>query len=328
MNNQSPFKWRHFESEIILLCVRWYLRYSLSYRDLEEMMLERGLHVDHSTIYCWVQHYAPELEKRCRPHLKACNDSWRVDETYTKVKKVWVYLYRAVDSEGNTLEFLLSPIRGAAAAKRFFVKALHSTADSASQARPVEEQVAQPMSVADPNTSTSALRVINIDKNAAYPKAIAELKASGALPESVELRPVKYLNNIVEQDHRFIKRLVKPGMGFFSVETSWRTLQGYEVMNMIRKGQMQGVNKGDSPSQAAFIALCWLLGTSVLKKVLSEQLLAIAVFYNMRQAFASLLNSRQFYGGRGGKTSFYSFSTSCSNEDFYGKVMSSETAKN
>jgi IS6 family transposase len=102
VNAPTPFKWRHFEAEIILLCVRWYLRYALSYRDLEEMMAERGLTVDHSTIYRWVQRYAPELEKRCRPHLKACNDSWKVDETYIKVKKVWVYLSRAVDSMGNT----------------------------------------------------------------------------------------------------------------------------------------------------------------------------------------------------------------------------------
>src|SRR6266516_1276850 len=131
MSNPSPFKWRHFEAEIILLCVRWYLRYALSYRDLEEMMRERGLHVDHTTIFRWVQRYAPELEKRCRPHLKATNDSWRVDETYIKVKKTWMYLYRAVDSEGNTLEFLLSPTRDAEAAKRFFLKAQHSRADSA-----------------------------------------------------------------------------------------------------------------------------------------------------------------------------------------------------
>src|SRR5438270_2094193 len=165
MNQQSPFKWRHFEAEIILLCVRWYLRYPLSYRDLEEMMAERGLHVDHTTIYRWVQCYAPELEQRCRPHLKATNDSWRVDETYIKVKKVWMYLYRAVDSEGNTLEFLLSPTRDADAAKRFFLKVLHSTAGSASRARPVEEQVTQPTAAADPNTSTSTPRVINVDKN-------------------------------------------------------------------------------------------------------------------------------------------------------------------
>ena len=107
-------------------------------------MLERGLHVDHTAIYRWVQHYAPELEKRCRPHLKACNDSWKVDETSIKVKKVWMYLYRAIDSQGNTLEFLLSATRDAEAAKRFFVKALHSSACSAPGARPVEEQVASP----------------------------------------------------------------------------------------------------------------------------------------------------------------------------------------
>ncbi|BCL77656.1 hypothetical protein ccbrp13_01210 [Ktedonobacteria bacterium brp13] len=96
MIEQPPFKWRHFEAEIILLCVRWYVRYALNYRDLEEMMLERGLHVDHTTIYRWVQRYVPELEKCCRPHLKACNDSWKVDETYIKIKKTWMYLYRAV----------------------------------------------------------------------------------------------------------------------------------------------------------------------------------------------------------------------------------------
>ena len=227
MDNPTPFKWRHFEAEIILLCVRWYLRYSLSYRDLEEMMRERGLHVDHTTISRWVQHYAPELDKRSRPHLKATTDSWRVDETYIKVKKVWMYLYRAVDAFGNTLEFLLSPRRDAEAAKGFFLKALHSSACSAPGACPVEEQVEEPTALADPNPTKSAPRVINVDKNAAYPKAMADLKASGVLPESVELRQVNSLNNLIEQDHRFIKRLVKPGMGFFSVETAERTLQGY-----------------------------------------------------------------------------------------------------
>src|SRR5947209_91856 len=182
MKNPSPFKWRHFEAEIILLCVRWYLRYSLSYRDLEEMMAERGLRVDHTTIYRWVQRYAPELDKRCRPHLKACNDSWKVDETYIKIRKIWMYLYRAVDSEGNTLEFLLSPTRDAQAAKRFFEKALHSTASSAPHVRPLQEQVEE-STATDPNPTKSAPRVINVDKNAAYPKAIADLKAAGILPE-------------------------------------------------------------------------------------------------------------------------------------------------
>src|SRR5947208_12680637 len=144
MDTTTPFKWRHFQAEMILLCVRWYLRYPLSYRDLEEMMRERGLSIDHTTIYRWVQRYAPELETRCRPHLKATNDSWRVDETYIKVKKVWMYLYRAVDSEGNTLDFFFSPTRDAHAAKQFFLKALAAS-------------------------HTTEPRVINVDKNAAYP---------------------------------------------------------------------------------------------------------------------------------------------------------------
>jgi IS6 family transposase len=229
MDTFTPFKWRHFQAEIILLCVRWYLRYPLSYRDLEEMMHERGLHVDHTTIYRWVQYYAPELEKRCRLHLKATADSWRVDETYVKVKKGWMYLYRAVDSVGNTLDFLLSATRDAQAAKRFFSKTL-----------------------AAPHTVSP--RVITVDKNAAYPKAFNQLQEEGILPKSRALRQSKYLNNLVEQDHRFMKRLVKLGMGFFSFETAWRTLQGYEAMNMIRKGQIHGVDRRDILSQVMFIA--------------------------------------------------------------------------
>jgi transposase, IS6 family len=229
MTEQNPFKWRHFQADIILLCVRWYLRYSLSYRDLEEMMLERGLHVDHTTIYRWVQHYAPGLERRCHPYVKPTTDSWRVDETYIKVKKEWVYLYRAVDSQGNTLDFFFSPTRDAKAAKQFFLKTLAAS------------HISEP-------------RVINVDKNAAYPKAFNELKATGLIAESCELRQVKYLNNLIEQDHRFIKRLTKPGMGFFSFQTAWRTLQGFEAMNMVRKGQMRGVEKGDIVGQVAFIA--------------------------------------------------------------------------
>jgi transposase-like protein len=229
MSEQNPFKWRHFQAEIILLCVRWYRRYALSYRDLEEMMQERGLHVDHTTIYRWVQHYAPELEKRCRPLLKTTNDSWRVDETYIKVKKEWMYLYRAVDSKGKTLDFWLSPTRDGEAAKRFFVKTLAAS-------------------------HTTEPRVINVDKNAAYPKAFNTLHAEKHLPASCELRQVKYLNNLIEQDHRFIKRLVKPGMGFFSFQTAWRTLQGYEVIHMMRKGQIDGAAKGESMSQRVFIS--------------------------------------------------------------------------
>lgn len=166
MSHPSPFKWRHFEAEFMLLCVRWYVRSPLSYRDLEEMMAERGLQVDHPTLYHRVQRYAPELEQRCRPHLQATTDSWRVDETSVKVKGVWMYLYRAVDSAGNTLEFLLSGTRDTTAAKRFFSKALDA-------AHPVSP------------------RVITVDKNAAYPKAKSELKAEDAVPASCKLRQVK-----------------------------------------------------------------------------------------------------------------------------------------
>ncbi|GHO62889.1 hypothetical protein KSC_017810 [Ktedonobacter sp. SOSP1-52] len=140
-----------------------------------------------------------------------------------------MYLYRAVDSEGNTLDFWLSATRDGEAAKRFFLKTLVAS-------------------------HTSSPRVINVDKNAAYPKAFAELKAHGYLPECSELRQTKYLNNLIEQDHRFIKRLTKSRMGFFSFETAWRTLQGYEIMNMIRKGQLQGVEKGDVKGQMALVA--------------------------------------------------------------------------
>jgi transposase-like protein len=177
---QHLFKWRQFQPEIIVLCVRWYLRYALSYRDLEEMMLQRGLHVDHTTIYRWMQQYAPELEKRCRPHLKGFTDSWKVDETYIKIKKVWVYLYRAVDSQGNTLEFLLSSTRDAEAAKGFFVKALQSSACSTDSSQLDHEQMERKAGFCAPQ---SAPRVINTDKNATYPKAFADLKAARVLPE-------------------------------------------------------------------------------------------------------------------------------------------------
>lgn len=225
----TPFKWRHFEGEIILLCVRWYLRYALSYRDLEEMMQDRGVSVDHTTLYRWIQRYAPELDKRCRPHLQETTDSYRVDETYIKVKGQWKYLYRAVDSKGQTLDFRLSAKRNATAAKRFFAKVLKAS-------------------------HTTTPRVISVDKNAAYPGAFDDLKQEGGLESTCTLRQTKYLNNVIEQDHRFIKRLTRPGLGFASFHTARRTLAGYEIMNMIRKGQVRGVVKGDTVAQERFIA--------------------------------------------------------------------------
>ena len=153
------FKWRQFEPEVILLAVGWYLRFSLSYRDVEELLAERGVHADHVTLWRWVQRYAPEMERRLRARLRPTNDSWRVDETYIRVKGKWRYLYRAVDSTGATIDFLLSARRDAAAAKRFLAKALG------------RENHPHP-------------RVINTDKDAAYPSAIVQLKAEGALEEN------------------------------------------------------------------------------------------------------------------------------------------------
>src|SRR6201993_881795 len=152
-------KWRQFEPEVILLGVGWYLRFSLSYRDVEELLAERGLHADHVTVWRWVQRYAPELERRLRLRLKPTNDSWRVDETYIRVKGKWVYLYRAVDSSGATIDFLLSAERDAAAAERFLAKALD-------------------------RENHPAPRVINPGKHAGYPPAIVELKADGVLEDN------------------------------------------------------------------------------------------------------------------------------------------------
>jgi transposase, IS6 family len=228
-NNSSPFKWRHFEPEIILLCVRWYFRYQLSYRDLEEMMRERGLSIDHTTIFRWVQKYAPEINKRIRPHLKLAGTSYRVDETYIKVGKSCKYLYRAVDSTGQTIEFMLSAKRDVSAAKRFFKKMMRA------------DHRRLPFT-------------ISVDKNAAYPEAFTTSQNEQVLPQDCKLRRVKYLNNIIEQDHRFIKKSVRACLGYRSFDTAERTLQGVEAVNMIRKGQVKRLVGNDAIGQAKFVA--------------------------------------------------------------------------
>jgi len=172
-NRPALFRGRHFEDEVIILCVRWYLRYSLSYRDLKEMMAECGLAVDHSTVWRWVQRYAPMLNQRLSRELRRRNRSWRVDETYIRVAGRWTYLYRAVDSEGNTIDFMLSPHRDLIAAKHFLQLALCRT-------KPIRP------------------RVINVDGHPAYTRAITELKGSGELSRRCRRRPSPYLNNILE----------------------------------------------------------------------------------------------------------------------------------
>jgi transposase, IS6 family len=232
----NPFKWRHFPGEVSLLSVRWYLRYPLAYEHVAELLAERGVAVHPTCIWRWVQTYAPELNKRCRPHLKTTNKSYRIDETYIKVKGADKYLYRAVDSTGQTIDFLLTAKRDAAAAKRFFHKALSSPGN------PVP-------------------RVINVDKNPAFPAAVEALKGEGTLPRRVRLRQCKYLNNVVEQDHRTVKKRAWLAKGYGSLVTAWRTLQGIEAVNMIRKGRARWVSREDCIEQATFIAELFGLAT-------------------------------------------------------------------
>ena len=213
---------------MILCAVRWYLRYSLPFRDVEELLRERSLEVDHTTIWRWVQRYGSELEERLRRHLKPTTTSWRVDETYVRVKGRWCYLYRALDSTGATIDFVLSGWRDAAAAKRLFRKAL-----------------------TDP--SHPPPRVINTDQARLYGSVISGVKKEGMLRRRCRHRPVQYVNNIVEQDHRAVKRRVKAKQGFREFQTARRTIQGYEAIHMIRKGQARWVSGSDVRRQIQFL---------------------------------------------------------------------------
>jgi transposase, IS6 family len=225
----NPFNGRQYSGDVILLAVRWYLRYPLAYEHVAEMLAERGLQVDASCIWRWVQAYAPEINKRCRPHLRPTNKSYRIDETYIKVKGKDRYLYRAVDSTGQTIDFLLTAKRDTASAKRFLLRAIDASGN--------------PMP-----------RVINVDKNPAYPAAIEALMVEGRVPPRVRLRQCKYLNNVIEQDHRTVKKRTWLAKGYGSFQGAWRTLQGIEAVHMIRTGRVRWLAKADAVGQALFIA--------------------------------------------------------------------------
>ena len=211
---------RHYPLEVILLCVRWYVAYSLSLRNLEEMMAERGIAVDHSTVHRWVIKLVPLLEKTFRKHKRAVGKSWRMDETYIKVKGSWKYLYRAVDKAGNTIDFLFRAKRDKAAARRFF-----------------EKSIAQ----------NGVPETVTIDKSGSNLAALHGVNAERETP--ITIRQVKYLNNVVEQDHRAIKRITRPMLGFKDFRCARIILSGVEVMHMIRKGQMK-TEDGTHPSAA------------------------------------------------------------------------------
>jgi putative transposase len=204
------FKGMRFPINVILVCIRWYAAYPLSYRHIEEMMEERGVSVDHSSINRWAIRFLPLIEKMARKHKRPVGGSWRMDETYVKVKGVWKYLYRAIDKQGKTVDFLLTAKRDMAAAKCFFDKAMGANGDA--------EKIA-------------------MDKSGANKAAIDAINASRDIP--IVVRQVKYLNNIVEQDHRAIKRVTKAMLNFKSCRSAGSVLAGIELMHMIRKGQFE-----------------------------------------------------------------------------------------
>ena len=213
------FRRRRFPVEIIVVCVRWYCKYGISYRDLAEMMAERGVEVDPSTIMRWVHRYAPELEKRARAYQGYGSTSWRVDETYVKVGGRWKYLFRAVDKYGRLIDFMLSDCRNTAAAHRFLAKALTT------------------MRNWPPSSITT-------DKLRSYPEAIERLKRDGQLSGETKHRTSKYLNNIIEADHGALKRVIKPTRGFQKMKTAIATIKGFEIMRMIRRGHCLTCKKG------------------------------------------------------------------------------------
>lgn len=224
----SEFKYKHFTGEVILWAVRWYCQFAISYRDLVIMGAERGLEVSHTTPMRWVHQFAPKLAKKIKSHLKRSNDSYRLDETYIKIKGVWKYLYRAVDSDANTLESMLSANRDKKAAKHFFKKLLG-------------------------NNHCKSPRVINTDKAKAFPPAFEEAQAESIIPKKTKHRSQKYMNNIQEQDHRPTKRRVRQSQWFQSFHTAKWTIDGYESMYMLRKGQVKRLAPEDVRANVKFI---------------------------------------------------------------------------
>jgi len=220
------FKGTQFEREIILWGVRWYVAYPISYRQLEEMMGERGVAVDHSTLNRWVIKYAPEIEKQFRRHQRPVGRSWRMDETYVKIKGKSAYLYRAVDKEGQTIDFLLTPNRDRDAAEAFLRKAIRN------QGLPEK---------------------ITIDQSGSNTAAITHYNQTHKT--AIIMRHSKYLNNLVEQDHRAVKRLTRPMLGFKSFWAARCTSAGIEVMHAIRKGQLDSTQIGARTLAEQFYAL-------------------------------------------------------------------------
>ena len=210
------FKGRHFPKDLIIMAVRWKIAYPLSYRAIEELMEERGVELDHSTVQKWVVHYAPQFEQAFRKRKKPVGKSWRMDETYIKVCGKWCYLYRAVDTAGNTIDFMLSELRDRPAVLKFFKKSIGSSG------------FPQKVNIDKSGSNTAALERINV-----------LLFMLGMWYLLIEVRRIKYHNNMVEQDHRGIKNITKYTLGFKSFEAAEATIAGIELHRMLKKGQMK-----------------------------------------------------------------------------------------
>jgi putative transposase len=221
------FKGAHFPPEVILMGVRWYLAYPLSTRHVEELMAERGVELDHATINRWVIKYSPQLEEAFHRRKRSVWVSWRMDETYIRVKGEWKYLYRAVDKHGKTIDFLLTEHRDEQAAKKFLTKAIRRHGGA-------------------PEKST-------IDGSAANEAAIKTYNEEHGA--AIEIRKIKYLNNIVEQDHRAVKRVTRPMLGFKAFDAAQSTLTGIELIHMLRKGQLEGGSEQGPTAAEQFYAL-------------------------------------------------------------------------
>ncbi len=211
------FKGRHFDRSVILLCVRWYLTYNLSLRNLEEMMAERGISVDHATVHRWTVHYAPLLLEQFNRRKRPVTGRWHIDETYIKVRGRWMYLYRAIDSSGDTVECWFSERRNLTAAKRFLRKAL--------------KRHGRPERIVIDGSQTNREAILSCDTtDQLQDRSRRRLKP-------IRIRQSAYLNNRIEQDHRAIKRRVRPMLGFPSMATARVILGGIEMTHMMRKQQ-------------------------------------------------------------------------------------------
>jgi len=223
---RPPLLWkRKFDPGVIVTCVRWYLRFCLSLRDVQELMAERGLAVHHTSIWRWVQTYGPAVHQRLRGEVKRKSSSWHMDETFVRIAGKWMYLFSAVDSRGQTVDFYLSETRDCEAAKLFLARALANLDD-----RPPQ--------------------VFARDGLRSYPAAIRELQADGRVKRRCCQRTRRYCNNRIQSDHRHIKRRLRAMQGPRTAATAWAVIQGIEAAQMIRKGQVLGITRANLHRQA------------------------------------------------------------------------------